>query len=191
MLKKLFIGAFVTSLLLTGPTSAADYKVDIEGQHAFIQFKVNHLGFSWMYGSFKEFDGTFSYDAEKPEESKVNIVIKTNSVDTNHADRDKHLRSADFLNVRKYPEARFASHSVQVTGEDTMDVTGDLTFNGVTKPAVIQVTKAGEGQDPWGGYRAGFEGSMSIQLKDFNVKMDLGPATQTVEFMLSLEGVRL
>lgn len=190
MLKKLFSRALVACLLLTGAASAADYKVDIEGQHAFIQFKVNHLGFSWMYGSFKNFDGTFSYDADKPEDSKVNIVIKTNSVDTNHAERDKHLRGADFLNVRKHPEATFASKSVQVTGEDTMDVLGDLTFNGVTKPAVIQVTKTGEGPDPWGGYRTGFEGNMSIQLKDFNVKMDLGPATQTVEFMLSLEGVR-
>jgi len=191
MLKKLFSGALVAGLLFTSAASAADYKVDIEGQHAFVQFKVNHLGFSWMYGSFKDFDGTFSYDAAKPEQSKVNIVIKTNSVDTNHAERDKHLRSPDFLNVRKHPEASFVSSSVKVTGEGTMDVSGDLTFNGVTKPAVIHVTKTGEGQDPWGGYRAGFEGSMSIQLKDFNVKMDLGPATQTVEFMLSLEGVRL
>ncbi|MCO4322571.1 YceI family protein [Aliidiomarina quisquiliarum] len=191
MLKKLFTSVVIGSLFLAGAASAADYKVDIEGQHAFVQFKVNHLGFSWMYGTFKDFDGTFSYDAAKPEDSKVNIVIKTNSVDTNHAERDKHLRGPDFLNTRKHPEATFASKSVQVTGEGTMDVSGDLTFNGVTKPVVIKVTKTGEGQDPWGGYRTGFEGSMSIQLKDFNVKMDLGPATQTVEFMLSLEGVRL
>lgn len=190
MLKKTLTSFVALSFMVAGAVSAADYKVDIEGQHAFVQFKVSHLGFSWLHGSFKDFDGRFSYDAAKPEESKVNIVIKTNSVDTNHADRDKHLRSPDFLNVRKHPEARFVSTAVQVTGEGTMDVTGDLTFNGVTKQTVIHVTKTGEGQDPWGGYRAGFEGRMSIQLKDFNVKMDLGPATQTVHFDLSLEGVR-
>lgn len=191
MLKKLASGALVGSLMIAGAATAADYKVDIEGQHAFVQFKVNHLGFSWMYGSFKDFDGTFSYDPAKPEESVVNITIQTNSVDTNHTERDKHLRSGDFLNVRKHPEARFTSTSVEVTGEDTMDVSGNLTLNGVTKPIVIAVKKTGEGDDPWGGYRVGFEGTTSIMMKDYNVKQNLGPATQSIEFMLSLEGVRL
>lgn len=190
MLKKILTATAMSSLLFASSAFAADYKFDIEGQHAFINFKVSHLGMSWMYGSFKDFDGSFSYDAAKPEASKVNVVIKTNSVDTNHADRDKHIRGADFLNVSKYPEARFASTSVKSTGETTMDITGDLTLNGVTKSVVINAEKISEGKDPWGGYRAGFSGTTSIMMKDFNMKMDLGPASQEVTLILSVEGIR-
>ncbi len=190
MFKKILTATAMSSLLFVSSAFAADYKFDIEGQHAFINFKVSHLGMSWMYGSFKDFDGSFSYDAAKPEASKVNVVIKTNSVDTNHADRDKHIRGGDFLNVSKHPEARFASTSVKSTGETTMDITGDLTLNGVTKSVVINAEKISEGKDPWGGYRAGFSGTTSIMMKDFNMKMDLGPASQEVTLILSVEGIR-
>lgn len=190
MFKQILTTAVLSSALVAGSAFAADYKIDKEGQHAFINFQVGHLGYSYVYGTFKDFDGSFSYDANKPEASKVSVVINTGSVDTNHADRDKHLRSPDFLNSSKYPEARFESTSVTSTGDDSMDITGDLTFNGVTKSVVINAEKVGEGKDPWGGYRAGFVGSTSIEMKDFNVKMDLGPASQTVEFMLTLEGIR-
>ena len=189
MFKKILTTAVLSSALVAGSAAAADYKIDKEGQHAFINFQVSHLGYSYVYGTFKDFDGSFSYDAAKPEASKVNVVIKTNSVDTNHADRDKHLRSPDFLNTAKYPEARFNSTSVKATAAG-MDITGDLTLNGVTKSVVINAEKVGEGKDPWGGYRAGFVGSTSIKMKDFNVKMDLGPASQEVKFMLTLEGIR-
>lgn len=190
MFKKILTATAVSSLLFVSSAFAADYKFDIEGQHAFVNFKVKHLGYSWLHGTFKEFSGNFSYDAANPEASKVDVVIKTSSVDTNHADRDKHLRSGDFLNVSKHPEARFVSTSVKSTGDNTMDITGNLTFNGVTKSVVINADKIGEGKDPWGGYRAGFAGSTSIKMKDFNVKMDLGPASQEVVFELSVEGVR-
>src|SRR5690554_1887180 len=96
MFKKLLTTTAVTSLLFAGTAMAADYKIDIEGQHAFINFKVNHLGISWLHGSFNDFSGNFSYDAKNPEASKVDVLIKTNSVDTNHADRDKHIRDGDF-----------------------------------------------------------------------------------------------
>ena len=190
MFKKLLTTTAVTSLLFAGTAMAADYKIDIEGQHAFINFKVNHLGMSWLHGGFNDFSGNFSYDAKNPEASKVDVLIKTNSVDTNHADRDKHIRSGDFLNVSKYPEARFVSTAVTVTGDDSMDITGDLTLNGVTKSIVINAEKVGEGQDPWGGYRAGFSGTSKIKMKDFGIKMDLGPASQDVIFELSVEGIR-
>ena len=128
--------------------------------------------------------------AQAPEASKVNVTINTASLDSNHAERDKHLRSADFLNVDKHPQASFVSTAVKSTGEGTADITGDLTLNGVTKPVVIQARLLGEGQDPWGGYRAGFEGSTRIALKDFGITKDLGPASQEVELILSVEGIR-
>ena len=87
--------------LFSSSLFAADYKVDIPGMHAAIQFKISHLGTSWMWGRFDKFDGEYTYDAEKPEDSKVSITVDTSSVNTNHADRDKHLRSDDFLDVEK------------------------------------------------------------------------------------------
>jgi len=190
MLKHALAALVLGSALIGGQAMAADYVIDKQGQHAFVNFKISHLGYSWLYGTFKDFDGTFSYDAANPEASKVNVTLKTASVDTNHAERDKHLRSADFLNVSKHDTATFESTSVKSTGEGTADVTGNLTLNGVTKPVVIAAKFIGEGQDPWGGYRAGFEGTTTLKLKDFDITKDLGPASETVELIISIEGIR-
>ncbi len=191
MLKKTLIAlALGGALIGAGQAMAADYAIDKQGQHAFVNFKISHLGYSWLYGTFKDFDGSFSFDAAKPQDSKVNVTLNTTSVDTNHAERDKHIRSGDFLNVSKHPTATFASTSVKSTGEGTADITGDLTLNGVTKPVVIAAKFIGEGKDPWGGYRAGFEGSTKLKLKDFDIQKDLGPASQDVELIISVEGVR-
>lgn len=191
MLKKTLVAlALGGALIGAGQAMAADYAIDKQGKHAFVNFKISHLGYSWLYGTFKDFDGSFSFDAAKPQDSKVNVTLNTASVDTNHAERDKHIRSDDFLSVGKHPTATFASTSVKSTGEGTADITGDLTLNGVTKPVVIAARFIGEGKDPWGGYRAGFEGSTTLTLKDFDIKMDLGPASQTVDLIISVEGVR-
>src|SRR5690606_39772785 len=120
----------------------------------------------------------------------INVTINTNSFDSNHADRYKHLRSDDFLNVEKYPTATFVSKQVVVDEDDEFDIVGDLTLNGVTKSVTIEVEKVGEGKDPWGGYRVGFEGEAEFALKDFNIKRDLGPASQTVKLELHIEGIK-
>ena len=190
MLKNALAALVLGSALIGGQAVAADYAIDKQGQHAFVNFKISHLGYSWLYGTFKDFDGKFSFDAANPEASKVSVTLKTASVDTNHAERDKHIRSADFLNASKHATATFESTSVKSTGEGTADVTGNLTLNGVTKPVVIAAKFIGEGKDPWGGYRAGFEGTTTLTLKDFDIAMDLGPASQTVELIISIEGIR-
>jgi polyisoprenoid-binding protein YceI len=190
MLKKTIATLALGAALFTGPLMAADYVIDQKGQHAFINFKVSHLGYSWLYGTFKDFSGTFSYDEKNPDASKVQVSIQTASVDSNHAERDKHLRSDDFLNVSEFPTATFESTAVKTTGSDTADITGNLTLNGVTKPVVIKATLVGEGSDPWGGYRAGFSGTTSFKMKDFGINKDLGPASQEVELILSVEGIR-
>ncbi|MBA4245065.1 MAG: hypothetical protein C0452_14195 [Pseudomonas sp.] len=190
MLKNALAALVLGSALIGGQAMAADYAIDKQGQHAFVNFKISHLGYSWLYGTFKDFDGKFSFDAANPEASKVSVTLNTASVDTNHAERDKHIRSADFLNVAKHGTATFESTSVKSTGEGTADITGDLTLNGVTKPVVIAAKFIGEGKDPWGGYRAGFEGTTTLKLKDFDITKDLGPASETVELILSIEGIR-
>lgn len=190
MLKKSLLALTTAALLASSATaSAADYKIDKQGQHAFVQFRIQHLGYSWLYGTFKDFDGSFTFDEADPSKDKVNVTINTNSVDTNHAERDKHLRSAEFLNVAKFAQATFVSTAVKKDG-DELDITGNLTLNGVTKPVTLEAKKLGEGKDPWGGYRAGFEAETKIALKDFNIKTDLGPASQDVQLMISVEGIR-
>ncbi|GAA6131305.1 YceI family protein [Halopseudomonas sabulinigri] len=190
-MKKTFAGLALGGLMaLSGSLHAADYVIDQKGQHAFINFKISHLGYSWLYGRFNDFSGNFNWDADKPEASAVKVSINTTSVDSNHAERDKHLRSDDFLNVAEHPTATFESTKVEMTGDDTANITGDLTLNGVTKPVVLDAKFIGEGEDPWGGYRAGFSGTTTLALKDFDISMDLGPASQEVELIISVEGVR-
>jgi len=191
MLKKTLAALALGSALLgAGQAMAANYLIDKEGQHAFVNFKISHLGYSWLYGTFRDFDGHFSFDAAQPETSKIQVNLKTASVDSNHAERDKHLRSPDFLNVAKHPTAAFESTQVKPNGNGSFDILGNLSLNGVTKPVVIAARFIGEGKDPWGGYRAGFEGSTRLKLKDFGIQKDLGPASQEVELILSVEGVR-
>jgi polyisoprenoid-binding protein YceI len=190
MLKKTLAAlALGTALLSAGQAMAADYTIDKEGQHAFIDFKISHLGYSFIHGTFKDWSGKFSFDAAKPEASKIDVELKTASLFTNHAERDKHILSKDFLDAGKFPEAKFVSTAVKSTGEKTADVTGDLTLHGVTKPIVIKATFNGEGKDPWGGYRAGFNGTSTLNLSDFGIKGP-GPTSQTLNLEISFEGVQ-
>ncbi|PVZ61334.1 YceI family protein [Pseudomonas sp. B1(2018)] len=195
MLKKTLAALAIGSALLSANVMAADYTVDKQGQHAFVDFKISHLGYSYITGTFKDIDGTFSFDAAKPEDSKIEFNVNTASVFTNNAERDKHISSKDFLKVADFPKATFKSTSVKSTGKnaagkDTADVTGDLTIAGVTKPVVVKATFLGEGKDPWGGYRAGFEGTTSIKRSDFGKMMDLGPQSDAVDLYVTFEGVK-
>lgn len=190
MLKKTLAALAIGSAVLSANVMAADYVVDKEGQHAFVDFKISHLGYSYITGTFKDIDGKFSFDAAKPEDSKIEFNVNTASVFTNHAERDKHITSADFLNASKFGKATFVSTSVKSTGANTADVTGDLTLLGVTKPVVVKATFLGEGKDPWGGYRAGFEGTTTIKRSDFGKQKDLGPKSDAVELYVSFEGVK-
>ncbi|QYJ76306.1 YceI family protein [Shewanella sp. FJAT-52076] len=189
MKKTLLSTLFVTSFIAV-PASAADYVIDTQGAHASINFKVNHLGYSFVVGRFNDFGGEFSFDGKSPEAAKVKVTVNTQSLDSNHAERDKHLKSADFINAGKYPEAVFESTSVKAGSDGTLVIEGNFTLNGVTKPLTIDAVAIGEGSDPWGGYRAGFTGSTSFALKDYNINYDLGPASTHVTLDLVVEGIR-
>ena len=166
---------------------AADY--DIDTAHSFVEFRIKHLGYSWLYGRFNRFSGHFSYDADNPQASAISVSIDPASVDTNHAERDKHLRGTDFLDVTKYPDATF--ESTKYTGDaKSGTLEGMLTLHGVTRPISIQLEKLGEGSDPWGGYRAGFIGTTTLTRRDFGISYNLGPASETMELELGIEGIR-
>lgn len=185
----LLIGSILTSIN-SSTAQAAEYKIDVEGAHAFIQFKIKHLGYSWLLGRFNHFDGNFSYDAKTPNQAKIALEIDMNSIDSNHAERDKHLKNDDFLDVEKFPKASFVSKGIKFSDDENAVVTGDFTLKGVTKTISFDVVKIGEGQDPWGGYRAGFSGTTTLKLADYNITYNLGPASTHVEMGLHIEGIR-
>lgn len=190
-LKTLATSALLAGSLFAGSIAwADDYILDTKGMHAFVQFRIKHLGYSWLYGRFNEFDGKFSYDEDAPEKASINVTINTASVDSNHAERDKHLRDTDFLDVEKYPEATFVSTAYKPNGDGTGVLEGDFTLHGVTKPITIEVEEIGAGSDPWGGYRRGFQGKTSFALADFGIEKNLGPASKEVEIILSIEGIK-
>jgi len=178
------------ALLTSLPATAADYVIDTKNAHASITFRIKHLGFSWLTGRFNKFSGNFTFDEKNPDASKVKVEIDTASVDTNHAERDKHLRAADLLATDEFPTATFESTSVKAEGSDKAKITGNLTLHGVTKEITIDAERIGGGKDPWGGYRDGFVGTTELTLADFGIKRDLGPAAKTVELELNIEGIR-
>ncbi|WP_341501641.1 YceI family protein [Gallaecimonas sp. GXIMD4217] len=175
---------------LSGTAVADDYVIDTQGAHAFVQFRIKHLGYSWLIGQFNQFEGKFSYDEKAPEKASVQVEIDTGSLDSNHAERDKHLRGKDFLDVKQYPKATFVSTAYEPNGNGEGVLKGQLTLHGVTKDIAIAVKEIGAGADPWGGYRRGFEGTTTLTLKDYDINFDLGPASRQVELFLSVEGIR-
>lgn len=188
--KILFAGTLAAALSFAAPVWAAEYVIDTKGAHASINFRVKHLGFSWLTGRFDKFSGTFAFDDKNPQASKVSVEIDTASVNSNHGERDKHLRSADFLEVDKFPTATFESTSVKMLGDGKAEIAGKFTLRGITKDIVINAQRVGGGNDPWGGYREGFTGTTKFAMSDFAIKKDLGPASKDVELTLEVEGIR-
>jgi polyisoprenoid-binding protein YceI len=188
-MKKLLLA---TLLLATTslPVLADDYVIDTEKAHAFIEFKISHLGYSFVLGRFNKFTGEFSYDEKNPAASKVSVNIEPASIDTSHAERDKHLRGKDFFDVDKYTTAKFVSTSYTESANGKAVLKGDLTMHGVTKNIAIDVQAVGHGNDPWGGYRRGFTGTTTLTLGDFGINYNLGPASKTVDMTLVVEGIR-
>lgn len=195
MLKRTFATA-ATALLLSGwgaSAMAADYKIDTEGQHAFVQFKISHLGYSYILGEFRDFSGTFSYDPDNLEASKAELTVQTGSLYSNHAERDKHLMSADFLDAGTYPTATFVSTGFTPDADDPDEgtLTGDLTLHGVTKQIELEVERIGGGDDPWGGYRQGFETQTRLELADYGIDMSSFPEPMHyVDLYITFEGLR-
>jgi polyisoprenoid-binding protein YceI len=189
MKKNLLTSSLLAAVLASGvllPAAAADYKIDHEGAHASINFKASHLGFSILTGRFNTFSGNFSYDESNISAAKISVTVDTSSFDSNHALRDKHVRSDDFLDVAKFANATFISTKITDKGNGKLAINGDFTMHGITKPMVIDAVKIGEGDDPWGGNRLGFSGTTSIGMSDFGFKNDYGQ----VDLELHIEGIR-
>ncbi|MFG6667385.1 YceI family protein [Halomonas sp. HNIBRBA4712] len=193
MLKKSLLASAVAAAALVplSQAQAADYMIDTEGQHAFVQFKISHLGMSYILGSFEEFSGDFTYDEDDLDASSVNVEVQVDSLNSNHAERDRHILSEDFLNASEYPTATFTSTGFESEGDNEGTLTGELTLHGETQQIEMPVTLIGEGEDPWGNYRAGFEGSTMITLADYGIDMsDFPEAMHELELYVTFEGIR-
>jgi polyisoprenoid-binding protein YceI len=145
---------------------------EIDPAHTSIAFVAKYLMVTKVRGHFSEFSG-FVQVAERPEDSGAEITIKAASIDTGNADRDKHLRSPDFLDVDRFPDLRFRSTKVELPGEDRIALTGDLTIRDVIKSVVLDAEFTGMSQDPWGNPRAGYSASMEIDREDFGASWNL------------------
>jgi len=156
-------------------TASAPALTDLTGTwtldpaHTRIGFVARHAMVTKVRGSFNEFEGTAVLDGANPANSHAEVTIKAASIDTRNAQRDEHLRSNDFLAMQEHPEITFASTGARQVDDTTFELTGDLTIRGVTKPVTIPFTFEGAAKDPFGNLRAGFEGSVVINRKDWGV----------------------
>jgi len=167
MLRKLTVFITVAVMLTAGAVMAAD-TYTIDKSHSSAGFSVRHLLISNVTGTFSEFSGTIMYDRNDITKSSVEVTIATASVDTDDEGRDKHLRSADFFNVEKYPQITFKSTRVIKT-EGGFDLTGEFTLNGVTKEITFPVEFIGQAVGPMGKMRLGFEARTKIDRKDYGI----------------------
>lgn len=162
--------------LIAVGTQAATYEID--AVHSQVGFRVRHI-VSKVRGSFDTFTGTIEFDESKPEALMTSVVIKTTSINTANTKRDEHLRGADFFNVEKFPEMTFKSTQVKKSSESgKLQITGDFTLLGVTKPVTLDTDVLGAANDPWGNARVGFSAVGKINRKDYgmvyNTALDKG-----------------
>jgi polyisoprenoid-binding protein YceI len=190
---KAIIQALSLALLLPALAAAelAVYKVD--AGHSGVNFTIRHFVTNTP-GRFKDFDGTIKYDKQNPPASSVEFTIKAPSIDTDNDDRDNHLRGGDFFEVEKFPTMTFVSKKVAAKDADTLEVTGDLTIKGVTKPITIPVDVLGTAKTP-NGEKAGFESTFTINRKDYGISwnrvMDSGAVLgDDVKVTISIEANR-
>jgi polyisoprenoid-binding protein YceI len=166
-MKKLIPLTCLSALLIIHSGFAADTFV-IDKNHSTMGFQVRHL-FSNVLGKFDDFTGRLQFDEANPEQSSVEVSIKTASIDTGVKMRDDSLRSPDFFGSDKFPEITFKSKSVKKTGENTFDVTGDLTIHGVTKEVVLKVELLGKGAGQKNSIVSGWDARTALKRSDYGL----------------------
>jgi polyisoprenoid-binding protein YceI len=143
---------------------------DLDAAHSRLGFVVRHAMVTKVRGQFRTFSGHAHLDAANPQNSTAYVEMDMNSIDTGHPQRDEHLRGNDFFDVATYATATFESTAVETTGSDTFRMTGDLTIKGVTQAVTLDWDFTGSAQDPYGNLRAGFDGSATLNRKDWGIE---------------------
>ncbi len=168
--------------------TATAWKIDTT--HSSVEFAVKHMMLTTVKGRFTEVSGAVEFDADDPTGGRADITIGAASVDSRDAQRDAHLRSADFLDVERYPTLTFRSAKIEGTAQQ-FTLSGDLTIHGITRPITLDVTFQGAGKDPWGGERAGYTATGKLNRKDFgltwNAALETGGLLVGEEVKIALE----
>lgn len=178
----------------TEATGVARWEID--PVHSEIAFSVRHLMVATVRGRFNQFRGSIEFDPAHPENARVEVTIDAASIDTRNEQRDNHLRSADFLDVERYPTITFVSKRVEPLGDNRYRIVGDLTIRGVTREVAVEGEFLGVSKDPWGGERAGFSGRAKVNRHDFgaswNVALETGGflVGDTLDVTIDIEAVR-
>jgi polyisoprenoid-binding protein YceI len=169
---------------------------DFDLSHSSVNFSVRHLMVSKVHGRFQTWGGTLVIDNDDITRSRVSVEIDAASIDTKEEKRDAHLRSADFFDAENHPKLIFKSTAVKRVSDDELEVTGDLTIRGTTKPVVLKVESNGTVKDPWGGIRAGFSAKATILRKEFglhwNALLETGGVVvgDKIEIGLEIEAIQ-
>lgn len=186
-----FIFALIGFACITGfaPAAfAAPEKFLLDKPHTQVIFVVNHMGFSHSYGKFTDYEGAIALDTATPADSSVEVTIKTASLDLDDDKWNEHMKGKDFFDVEKFPTMTFKSTKVEVTGEKTANVTGDLTLLGVTKPVTLAVTQNGLGKHPMKDVMAtGFSGTATIKRSDFGMGYGIPMVGDDVKVIIEVE----
>jgi polyisoprenoid-binding protein YceI len=168
---------------------AGDYTID--PSHSRIGFVARHAMVAKVRGAFNDFEGSFHFDPADPAGSSAKVVIQAKSIDTRNEQRDAHLRSNDFFSMDEYPEIVFESTSAEKVDDEHFKLNGDLTIKGVVRPVSIDFEYSGSVIDPWGKQRLGFEGSTTVNRKDWgvnwNVALEAGGVLVSEKVTLELE----
>lgn len=141
----------------------------VDPTHSAIEFSVKHMMIAKVKGSFNKFEASILANPSDLTTAEIDFAVDVASIDTRNADRDNHLRSADFFDVEKNPTLTFKSTKIVKTDEDEYDVTGDVTLNGVTQEETFNITFEGQGKDPWGNEKAGFSGKGKVKRSDYGL----------------------
>lgn len=184
---KRFLGltALVALVFASTPIHAANYSID--GNHSSAIFKIKHLDVAYFYGAFKGVSGTLAYDGANPGAASIDLTLDAESVDSRNDNRDTHIKSPDFLNAKQFPTITFKSKSVEASGDD-LKVTGTLTLHGVSKEIHVTATKTGSGTHPRSQKQMiGFHSEFTVKRSDFDMNFMVGPLSDEVTFILSLE----
>ena len=186
-MKKTLIAAALAGLAATS-TVAAPQAYDLDASHSQIVFSYSHLGFSTTYGMFSGFEGQIMFDQEDPANSSVSVSMPTKSILTGWEGRFNHFMSSDFFGASDEDMVTFTSTAIEVTGDNTAMITGNLTLNNMTKSVVLDATLNQSGDNPMAGKAwAGFDATATLLRSDFGLGAFAPAASDEVEVMISIE----
>jgi polyisoprenoid-binding protein YceI len=182
---------FIAGLVFSAVAAqAAPETFKIDPAHSSVEFKIRHLGISWVTGVFKDFEGTVVYDEADPSKNSIEVTVKADSVDTSNSMRNDHLKKPEYFNVEKFPTLTFKSSKVEKTEKGEFKVTGDFTLLGVSKSIVVEVEGSGPVEGMKKEVRRGGETEFTIKRSDYGMKEGVGPVGDEVKITLAFSAIK-